>query len=148
MAQISYKPIGFVRSRFTSLEQVPPTSRQNRARGELHLYKKYAAGLRDIEGFSHLLVIWHMHRSPGNYKLIVHPRPRPDLEIGLFATRSPHRPNPIGVSVIEIARVKDNIIYFRGVDMLDRTPVLDIKPLGSDIRVTRGGWLRDHMAGG
>ncbi len=84
-----------------------------------------------------------MHKSDGSYKLLVHPRPKPEIEVGVFATRSPHRPNPIGVSVVEIIRVKDNIIYFRGVDMLDRTPVIDIKPMTSDIKVTKGGWLGD-----
>ncbi|MFH2054697.1 MAG: tRNA (N6-threonylcarbamoyladenosine(37)-N6)-methyltransferase TrmO, partial [bacterium] len=114
-------------------------------RGELHLLKKYAAGLKDVEGFSHLLIIWHMHKSTGEYKLLVHPRPRREIEVGMFATRSPHRPNPIGVSVVEVVKVKDNIIYFRGVDMLDRTPVLDIKPLSGNIEVTKRGWLGKAM---
>jgi tRNA (Thr-GGU) A37 N-methylase len=82
MKQICYRPIGYIRSEFTSLAQVPPTSRQNSSRGELHVYKKYAKGLQDIEGFSHLLIVWHMHKAPADYKLTVHPRPRPDLEVG------------------------------------------------------------------
>jgi formylmethanofuran dehydrogenase subunit E len=139
-----YRPIGHIRSRYKSTDGAPPSSRQNRGQGELHLYKKYATGLKDVAGFSHLLIVWHMHKSDGEYTLLVHPHPKPEIEVGLFATRSPHRPNPIGVSVVEIIKVKDNIIYFRGVDMLDRTPVLDIKPMTSDIKVTSRGWLADH----
>lgn len=145
MGKPHYKPIGYIRTNHTSAKAAPPSSQRNRERGELHLLKKYAKGLRDVDGFSHLLIIWHMHKSSGEYKLLVHPRPRPEIEVGLFSTRSPHRPNPIGVSVVEIVKVKDNVIHFRGVDMLDRTPVLDIKPLSGNIEVNKRGWIEKTM---
>ena len=141
MSKPHYKPIGYIRTRHSDRVTAPPSSTMNQERGELHLYKKYAAGLKGLGGFSHLLVIWHMHKSTGEYKLQVHPRPKPEIEVGVFTTRAPHRPNPIGLSLIEVERVKDNVIYFRGVDMLDRTPVLDIKPPFSNVKSLKRGWL-------
>lgn len=142
MAKIEFNPIGHIRSRYRRGDKTPPSSRLNEELGELHLYKKYAAGLKDVGGFSHLMIVFCFHKQrPDDYDLIVHPRPRPDLEVGLFATHSPRRVNRIGVSFVEISKVEGNVIYFKGVDMLDGTPVLDIKPISSDLRINRSGWL-------
>ncbi len=144
MTKIEFKPIGYIRSKYKSFDDAPPSSRLNKEQGELHLYKKYAAGLKEIDGFSHLLVVFYFHKLGDDFDLIIHPRSRHDLDVGLFATHSPRRPNRIGVSVIEVVKVKGNVIYFQGVDMLDGSPVLDIKPIAADIKVKKSGWLKSR----
>ena len=103
----------------------------------------FEAGLQDIEGFSHLYVLWHFHRA-GGYDLVAHP-PSDDRPHGVFATRSPQRPSPIGLTVVQLLRRDGPRLHVRGVDMLDGTPVLDIKPYLSSVpdRDLRRGWLAD-----
>jgi tRNA (adenine37-N6)-methyltransferase len=97
------------------------------AEGTLEIRDEFEPGLTDIEGFSHLLVIWEFDRSEG-FSLVGKP-PTDDRPHGVFATRSPRRPNPIGLKVVELLSRYGAILRIRGVDMLDRTPILDIKPL-------------------
>jgi tRNA-Thr(GGU) m(6)t(6)A37 methyltransferase TsaA len=138
------EPIGFVRSPFTSTKQIPKgPGAQHVAEGTLELRADLADGLTDIEGFSHLFVIWVFDRAEG-YDLVAHP-PTDDRAHGVFATRSPRRPNPIGLTVVELLGREAATLRVRGVDMLDGTPILDIKPYLSSIPAgdLRRGWLAD-----
>ncbi len=104
---------------------------------------EFEPGLKDIEGFSHLYVLWVFHRSEG-YELVGTP-PSDNQPHGVFSTRSPRRPNPIGLTVVELVRREGASLFLRGVDMLDGTPVLDIKPYTSSIpeEELRRGWLAE-----
>jgi len=112
----------------------------------LEILSKYETGLTDIEGFSHLIVIWVFDRSEG-FELLGTP-PSDNRPHGVFATRSPRRPNPIGLTVVELLRRDGRILYVRGVDMLDATPILDLKPYLSSIPFEdlRRGWLAEAEA--
>src|SRR5690242_13359596 len=118
------KPIGFVRSPHAETSQVPKgCGATHTAEGVLEILPEYAQGLMDIEGFSHLFVIWVFHQTQG-YDLLGKP-PTDDRPHGVFATRSPRRPNPIALSVVELIRRDSSNLYVRGLDMLDGTPILD-----------------------
>jgi tRNA (adenine37-N6)-methyltransferase len=136
------KAIGVVRSEFTETAQIPKgAGAQHTAEGVLELRPELEAGLADIEGFSHLFVIWVFDRAEG-YELLAQP-PTADRPHGVFATRSPRRPNPIGLTVVELLGRDGPRLHVRGVDMLDGTPILDIKPYLSSIpeERLRRGWL-------
>src|SRR5215510_10631929 len=141
------RPIGFVASPYSNTGQVPKGfGAQHGAEGTLEILPEYELGLTDIEGFSHLYVIWVFDRSDG-YELLGTP-PTDTKPHGVFATRSPRRPNPIGLTVVKlIARVGANLQVV-GVDMLDGTPILDIKPYLSSIPESdlRRGWLDESEA--
>jgi tRNA-Thr(GGU) m(6)t(6)A37 methyltransferase TsaA len=109
----------------------------------LEILPKYELGLTDVEGFSHLFVLWVFDRSEG-YELVGKP-PIDSLPHGVFATRSPRRPNPIGLTVVQILRREGSSLHVRGVDMLDATPILDLKPYLSGIPTEqlRRGWLAE-----
>ena len=144
------QPIGFIRSPFTATSQIPkgPGARHD-AEGAIEILHEFASGLQDIEGFSHLFVLWEFDRA-GGASLIAHPPTDRERPHGVFATRSPCRPNPIGLTVLELLRRDGAILHVRGVDMLDRTPVLDIKPYLSSIPVEklRRGWLTEAEKAG
>jgi len=139
---IPMHPIGTVRSPYTDIEQVPrgPGARHE-AEGVLELRPELEPGLTDIEGFSHLFVIWVFDRSEG-YDLFSTP-PTADRPHGVFATRSPRRPNPIGLTVVRLLRREGNRLHVHGVDMLDGSPILDIKPYLSSVppEQLRRGWM-------
>ena len=138
------KPIGFVRSPYSETSQIPRgCGTKHDAEGVLEILPEFAEGLKDIEGFSHLFVIWAFHRSEG-FKLLGTP-PTDDRPHGVFATRSPRRPNPIGLTVVELVQREGNRLNVRGVDMLDGTPILDIKPYLSSIsdEKLKRGWLAE-----
>jgi formylmethanofuran dehydrogenase subunit E len=116
--------IGLVHSPYKLPSEVPFGRKDHIS--EIKLNKELAEGLTDIEGFSHLHVFYWLHESKG-YSLIVQP-PLDTKPHGLFATRSPHRPNPIGYSVVELVERKDNVLRVKGLDAIEGTPVLDIKP--------------------
>ena len=141
------QPIGVVRSPYTETKQIPkgPGARHD-AEGTLELAPEFAAGLQDVEGFSHLFVLWVFDRSEG-YELVGTP-PIDDRPHGVFATRSPRRPNPIGLTVVEILGRDGPNVRVKGVDMLDGTPILDLKPCMSSIPAEqlRLGWLADAEA--
>jgi tRNA (adenine37-N6)-methyltransferase len=141
------KPIGYVRSPFTDTKSIPKgRGAKHDAEGALELLPEFAAGLADIEGFSHLYVIWMFDRAEG-YDLTFTP-PTDDRPHGVFATRSPRRPNPIGLTVVELLARDGARLRVRGVDMLDGTPILDIKPYLSSIPEARlrRGWLAEAEA--
>jgi tRNA-Thr(GGU) m(6)t(6)A37 methyltransferase TsaA len=146
---ITLQPIGTVHSPYTDRGQVPkgPAARHD-AEGVLELRPELEPGLADIEGFSHLFVIWIFDRAEG-YDLLAQP-PTDARSPGVFATRSPRRPNPIGLTVVELLRREGPRLHVRGVDMLDGTPIVDIKPYLSSIPMerVRRGWLAEAEARG
>jgi tRNA-Thr(GGU) m(6)t(6)A37 methyltransferase TsaA len=141
--KIVYEPIGIVRSPFTEPEGVPIQPWRGRGlRARVDLLPELADGLRDLDGFSHIILVCHLHRSVG-FSLQVVPF-LDDVARGLFATRAPRRPNPIGLSVVRLVAVEGARVEFEGVDLIDGTPVLDIKPYVPEIEDgerIRLGWL-------
>src|SRR5215510_4137854 len=138
------QPIGFVRSPYSETSQIPKgCGAKHEAEGVLELLPEFEEGLTDIEGFSHLFVIWAFHKAEG-FSLLGKP-PTDDRPHGVFATRSPRRPNPIGLTVVELLRRDGASLHVRGVDMLQSTPTLDIKPYLSSVTEDklRRGWLAE-----
>lgn len=141
------RAIGFVRSPYSETSQIPKgCGAQHDAEGVLEILPEFEQGLLDIEGFSHLFVIWLFHQAEG-CSLLATP-PTDNRPHGVFATRSPQRPNPLGLTVVELMRREGSRLYVRGVDMLDGTPVLDIKPYLSSPSPERlkRGWLGEAEA--
>ena len=141
------QPIGYVRSSYKDTQEVPKgLGAKHEAEGFLEIQPEFEEGLKDIEGFSHLFVIWLFDRSQGC--ALVGTPPSDDRPHGVFATRSPRRPNPIGLTVVELLSRKGPVLQVRGVDMLDGTPILDIKPYLSSVppERLRRGWLADAEA--
>ncbi|MDG6258023.1 MAG: tRNA (N6-threonylcarbamoyladenosine(37)-N6)-methyltransferase TrmO [Methanomicrobiaceae archaeon] len=124
---IVYSPIGVIHSEYTEQEETPIQGIFNPSVGEVEVFPEFAAGLADIESFSHLYLLYHFHRATGA-NLIQKPFLDGEKERGIFAIRHFNRPNPIGLSIVELVEVKGNILVIRGVDILDGTPLLDIKP--------------------
>ena len=142
------RPIGFVRSPHHDTSEIPKgPGAEHRAEGTLDLRPELADGLQDIEGFSHLFVIWVFDRSLG-YELVSAVPLDPERPHGVFASRSPRRPNPIGLSVVELLGRDGPRLRVRGVDMLDGTPLLDIKPYLSGVpsETLRRGWVAQAEA--
>jgi tRNA-Thr(GGU) m(6)t(6)A37 methyltransferase TsaA len=141
------QPIGFVSSPYNNTNEIPKgLGAEHEADGVLTILPDFEQGLTDIEGFSHLIVIWEFDRSHG-FELLGTP-PFDNRPHGVFATRSPRRPNPIGLTVVELRRREGNKLHVKGVDMLDGTPILDIKPYLSSIPTERlrRGWLAEAEA--
>jgi tRNA-Thr(GGU) m(6)t(6)A37 methyltransferase TsaA len=141
------RAIGFVSSPYKDVSEIPKgLAVKHEAEGVLRILPEFEAGLTDIEGFSHLFVIWEFDRSDG-FQLLGTP-PSDNRRHGVFATRSPRRPNPIGLTTVELLRRVGSEPHVRGVDMLDATPVLDIKPYLSNIpsERLRRGWLAEAEA--
>ena len=141
------KPIGFIRSPYTDSKAIPKgIGTKHDAEGTLEILPEYEPGLADIEGFSHLFIIWAFDRSDG-FQLFG-PTPADDRPHGVFATRSPRRPNPIALTVVELLHRDGAKLHVRGIDMLDGTPILDIKPYMSSIPAEklRRGWLAEAEA--
>jgi tRNA-Thr(GGU) m(6)t(6)A37 methyltransferase TsaA len=141
------RPIGFVSSPYKDTSEIPKgLGVKHEADGVLKILPEFEPGLTDVEGFSHLFVIWEFDRS-GGFELLGTP-PFDDRPHGVFATRSPRRPNPIGLTVVELRRRDGVELHVRGVDMLDGTPILDIKPYMSSIpsEKLRRGWLAEAEA--
>jgi len=124
---IAYRPIGIVHSPFRDTTGMPvqPVGAMGVA-GRVEVHPDFVGGLKDLAGFSHVFLLYHLHRVAG-YDLVVRPF-LDNADHGIFATRSPTRPNPIGLSVLELAGVDGAAVHLRNVDILDGTPVLDIKP--------------------
>jgi tRNA (adenine37-N6)-methyltransferase len=140
----SFDPIGYVKSPYMSTHSVPKgLGAKHEAEGIIEILPKYEIGLTDIEGFSHVFILWVFDRAEG-YELIGKP-PSDSRPHGVFATRSPRRPNPIGLTVVQLLRREGRTLHVRGIDMLDGTPILDIKPYLSSIPQDqlRRGWLAD-----
>jgi tRNA-Thr(GGU) m(6)t(6)A37 methyltransferase TsaA len=138
------QPIGVVRSPFSETAQIPKgCGAKHEAEGVLEIASEFEQGLTDIEGFSHLFVVWVFDKAEG-FELLGTP-PTDDRPHGVFATRSPYRPNPIGLTVVRLLRREGRMLHVAGVDMLDGTPILDIKPYLSSIPASelKRGWLAE-----
>lgn len=144
---IKLKPIGIIRTPYKDAKEPPIQGTFKKGViGQAEIFPAYQEGLKDIEGFSHLILIYYFNRTK-NVELISRPFLEDKLH-GIFAIRSPHRPNHIGFSVVKLESVAKNTISFSGVDMVDGTPLLDIKPYVSyfDSRDhVRNGWLEKHL---
>jgi tRNA-Thr(GGU) m(6)t(6)A37 methyltransferase TsaA len=147
MPEITYRPIGIVHSPYSNPEGTPiqaKTDQDNTA--AIEIYPEYVEGLKDLNGFSHVYVLFHMHLTRARPLTVI-----PFLDTqphGVFATRSPARPNPIGLSVVLLESISDNMLYIKHIDILDGSPVLDIKPYIMQFDVfetSRNGWLDGNM---
>jgi len=140
---IIYKPIGIIHSPYQTIEGMPiqPGGAVG-IQGKAEIYPEFAEGLKDLNGFSHLILLYHFHKV-SEFRLTLTPfldsKPR-----GLFSTRAPKRPNPIGLSVVKLLKTDYNILYLENVDILDKTPLLDVKPYVPEFDqwdADRTGWL-------
>lgn len=141
-------PIGFVSTPYKESSDIPKgLGTTHDAAGVITILPDFELGLTDIEGFSHLMVLWEFDRAQQHFELLGKP-PADDRQHGVFATRSPRRPNPIGLTVVELLRREHAELHVRGVDMLNGTPILDIKPYLSSIPAAslRRGWLAEAEA--
>ena len=144
--EITYRPIGVIHSPFTDLKEMPiqPTSVAS-APGIAEVFPEFADGLKDLEGFSHVILLYHLHQAL-RVELAVTPF-LGSAKRGIFATRAPTRPNPIGLSIVQLLRVDGNRLELGNIDILDGTPLLDIKPYVPDFdrpEKTRAGWLESE----
>ncbi len=142
---LSLNPIGFIHSPYRETSAIPKgLGAKHDAEGIIELLREFEPGLTDIDGFSHLFILLQFDRANG-FDLIAHPPTDEGRPHGVFATRSPRRPNPIGLTVVELLSCDGPMLRVRGVDMLDGTPVLDIKPYLSSVEPEklRRGWLRE-----
>ena len=145
---VTYHPIGVIHSPFKDLEDMPiQPAGEASAPGSIEIFSDFVEGLKDLEGFSHVILLYHFHRVRSS-KLTVTPflgsQPR-----GIFATRAPTRPNPIGLSVVKLIRIEGNQLYVENLDILDGTPLLDLKPYVPEFDrqlKARIGWL-EHVKG-
>jgi tRNA-Thr(GGU) m(6)t(6)A37 methyltransferase TsaA len=143
--KITYRSIGSIHSPFRELKDMPiqPTG-QASAPGTVEVFTEFAAGLKDLEGFSHVILLYHLHEVR-RVDLMVTPFLGSERR-GVFATRAPTRPNPIGLSIVELVRIEGNRLYLGNVDILDGTPLLDIKPYVPEFDqpvAARAGWLEE-----
>ncbi len=143
---IEFEPIGIIRSPFTEPKGMPiqPPGASG-VQGTVEIFDEYHSALKDLDGFSHIILLYHFHRSPGFAPHVVpfmDSQPR-----GLFSTRAPRRPNAIGLSVVQLNRIDEGVLFIENVDILDGTPLLDIKPCVPEFDTpskVRTGWL-DHI---
>jgi len=144
--KITYQPIGIIKTPFRTVEGMPiqPAGAKS-VQGSIDIFPEFSEGLRDLAGFSHIILLYHFHRA-GKPKLVVTPfmdsKPH-----GLFATRAPSRPNSIGLSVVKLIGIEGSTLHIENADMLDGTPLLDIKPYVPEFDhypVDRIGWLRNR----
>ncbi len=150
MEPVTYQPIGIIHTPFKEIEETPiqgvfaPYSK-----GTVEVFPEYTEGLKDIDGFSHLILIYHLHHAEG-YSLIAKPF-LDNQERGVFSIRHFRRPNPIGLSIVRLDWVEGNMLHIREVDILDETPLLDIKSYipKFDLRIdAREGWSGDPRLDG
>jgi tRNA-Thr(GGU) m(6)t(6)A37 methyltransferase TsaA len=144
--EITYRPVGIIHTPFKEKSGMPiqPPGAEG-VKGHIEVFPEFADGLKDIEGFSHIILIFHFNRSEG-YKLQVKPFLE-DRVHGVFAVRAPRRPNPVGISVVRLEKRENNILYIDNPDMLDGTPLLDIKPYIPDFDAypdAVAGWQSRH----
>lgn len=139
---MEFKPIGVIHSPYKSGDKVPNQSKFSEKTAEIEVYPEFEDGLLDLEGFSHILVTWVLHKS-GGFKLITE-TPHDTKKHGVFATRSPNRPNSIAISVSELMRRNGRILHIKGIDAIEGSPVLDIKPYipnVDEVAEPRLGWF-------
>jgi len=144
---ITYRVIGVIHSPFKKLQGTPiqPTAAKG-VKGVVEVFPEYGEGLKDLEGFSHIILLYHFHLS-GKFSLKVKPY-MDEVERGVFSTRAPRRPNSIGISVVHLLKIEGCKLYVEDIDIIDGTPLLDIKPYVPkfDVReVERIGWLESNI---
>ncbi|MCD6450557.1 MAG: tRNA (N6-threonylcarbamoyladenosine(37)-N6)-methyltransferase TrmO [Thermotogaceae bacterium] len=147
MDEIKYKPIGIIHSPFKEPKGTPiqPAAAKG-VEGVAEIFPEYVEGLKDLEGFSHIILIYHFHLSK-KFSLKVKPFMEDRIH-GVFSTRAPSRPNPIGISIVRLIKIEKNILYIRDVDIVDGTPLLDIKPYVPEFderKVDKIGWLEENV---
>jgi len=141
--KIEFAPIGIIHSPFMESEGMPiqPAGAVG-VKGTVEVFEDFHTGLKDLDGFSHIILLYHFHRSHG---FNLHVVPFMDSEPrGLFATRAPKRPNPIGLSVVQLDKIEEGVLHIQAVDILDGTPLLDIKPYVPEFDAqvkAQTGWL-------
>ncbi len=144
---IVYSQIGVIRSPFKTPWGTPIQPRGAEGmKGKVIVNKKYQRGLKDLEGFSHIILIYHFHLTKG-YSLIVKPY-MDDNPHGVFSTRAPQRPNSIGISVVRLLKIEGNVLEVEDIDIIDGTPLLDIKPYVPQFDTRKGdkiGWLKNNI---
>ena len=144
---INYEPIGIINTPHKTKEGMPIQSISAKGiKGKIELKEEFMDGLLDLDGFSHIMLIYHFHKSVG-YKLQVKPFLDTKLH-GVFSTRAPKRPNAIGMSVVKLISVKGNSLDIENIDMIDGTPLLDIKPYVPEFdihMIEKGGWLENKI---
>ena len=147
MDEIKYKPIGIVHSPFKEPKGTPiqPAAAKG-IEGKVEVFPEYAEGLKDVDGFSHIILVCHFHLSK---KPSLKVKPFMDDQMrGVFATRAPSRPNPIGISIVRLVKIEENILHVQDVDIIDGTPLLDIKPYVCEFdpkEVNKIGWLEKNV---
>lgn len=145
--EIRYKPIGIIYSPFKEPKGTPiqPKTAEG-IKGSVELFQEYHEGLMDLELFSHIFLIYHFHLSE---KPLLRRKPFMDnREHGIFAIRAPSRPNPIGISIVRLNKIKDNLLYIQDIDIIDGTPLLDIKPYVPEFDIRNAdkiGWLEKNI---
>jgi tRNA-Thr(GGU) m(6)t(6)A37 methyltransferase TsaA len=147
MSEIVLNPIGIIHSPFKDTKGVPiqPTAAKG-IEGTIVIQKEYVEGLKDLDGFSHIILLYNFHLSIG-YSLTVKPFLDDKLH-GVFSTRAPRRPNPLGISIVRLLSIEGNILSIKDVDIVDGTPLLDIKPYVPEfdsIQTANIGWLSDKV---
>jgi tRNA-Thr(GGU) m(6)t(6)A37 methyltransferase TsaA len=143
---LELKPIGIIHSPYKNRGEAPYQGYKSEEISQIDVFEEFEQGLQDIDGFSHIIIIYWFHKSQG-YRLLVK-TPWDDILHGLFTTRSPHRPCPLGLTIVELVARENNILKVKGLDAIDGTPLLDIKPYvpGIDQRsVVRLGWLEGKL---
>jgi tRNA-Thr(GGU) m(6)t(6)A37 methyltransferase TsaA len=144
---IIYEPIGIIRTTFKEREGMPiQTNGAKGLKGEVVLKEEFQAGVTDLEGFSHIILIYHFHKSQ-NFKLMVTPF-LDSMARGVFSTRAPLRPNSIGLSIVKLLSIEGNVLHVENVDMIDNTPLLDIKPYIPQfdcVEADRIGWIQKRI---
>ncbi len=147
MKEIILKPIGTILTPYKQLKNIPIQGKfKEGVKGKIHLLSKYKMALKGLEGFSHLILIYYFNRS--NEEKIIGKPFLENEEYGIFAIRSPHRPNHIGMSIVKVEKIEGRFITFSEVDMLDGTPLLDIKPYVSHFDTrnnVKNGWIEKHF---
>lgn len=146
MDDVTYKPIGIVHSPFKEPKNVPIQAAASKTKGTIELFPQYAEGLQDLEGFSHIILLCHLNLVT-SHPLIVKPFLDDKLH-GVFSTRSPARPNPIGLSLVRLLKIDGLTLHVKGIDIVDGTPLLDIKPYVPKFdnrRVSKIGWFNTKV---
>jgi tRNA-Thr(GGU) m(6)t(6)A37 methyltransferase TsaA len=144
--KIQYKSIGIIHSPFKVPKGTPIQAASGKSKGTVEVYPEYTTGLKDLEGFSDIILIYHFHMSK-NFSLQVKPY-LDEQTRGLFATRAPSRPNPIGISIVKLIRIVGSKLYIQNLDIIDDTPLLDIKPYVPEFDCPQEykiGWLEKHI---
>jgi tRNA-Thr(GGU) m(6)t(6)A37 methyltransferase TsaA len=138
--------IGIIHTPYKTPSECPCQTSKSEQIAEIEVYEDYVGGLKDIEGFSHIIILYWLHKSIGYSLLVI--TPWDSKPHGMFTTRSPRRPNPIGISVVKLIERRGNILRIKGIDAIDGTPLIDIKPYvpefieGGDVKI---GWLEGKI---